>query len=246
MRLLYVALDQHVPGTLGGSIHVQAVAEGLARLGHEVHVAAQDDERLGSRFDPSSDSWKTKPESFLSPSTRCRPRSAARSCAGRAAGRSRGSRARSAPTSSSSGTTTSAARASSRPSDWACPAVLEVNAPVVDYPGSDKARLDRVLGRRADAALARSHLPVDGSLRHAERRDPADLGRSRTRPRDRMGRRRRSLPAGRRRSAAVPARSASRALRIFAGAFRAVARRRASSRPRSPGSPRPATRDSAP
>ena len=28
-----------VPGTLGGSTHVQAVAEGLAALGHEVHVA---------------------------------------------------------------------------------------------------------------------------------------------------------------------------------------------------------------
>jgi hypothetical protein len=39
MRLLYAALDQTVPGTLGGSIHVQAVAEGLAARGHEVHVA---------------------------------------------------------------------------------------------------------------------------------------------------------------------------------------------------------------
>ena len=49
MRLLYVALDQQVPGTLGGSVHVQAVAEGLAKLGHEVHVAAKED--LGSLFD---------------------------------------------------------------------------------------------------------------------------------------------------------------------------------------------------
>ena len=39
MRILYAALDQQVPGTLGGSVHVQAVAEGLAALGHEVHVA---------------------------------------------------------------------------------------------------------------------------------------------------------------------------------------------------------------
>jgi alpha-maltose-1-phosphate synthase len=38
MRILYVATDQMVPGTVGGSIHVQAVAEGLAALGHEVHV----------------------------------------------------------------------------------------------------------------------------------------------------------------------------------------------------------------
>ena len=39
MRLIYVALDQTVPGTLGGSVHVRAVAEGLSRLGHDVHVA---------------------------------------------------------------------------------------------------------------------------------------------------------------------------------------------------------------
>ncbi len=38
MRVLYAALDQQVPGTKGGSIHVRAVAEGLAALGHEVHV----------------------------------------------------------------------------------------------------------------------------------------------------------------------------------------------------------------
>ena len=41
MRILYAAIDQVVPGTLGGSTHVQAVAEGLAALGHEVHVAVR-------------------------------------------------------------------------------------------------------------------------------------------------------------------------------------------------------------
>src|SRR6187200_466176 len=41
MRVLYVATDQVVPGTLGGSVHVQAVAEGLAACGHDVHVATQ-------------------------------------------------------------------------------------------------------------------------------------------------------------------------------------------------------------
>ena len=40
MRLLYCALDQRVPGTLGGSIHTRSVAEGLAALGHDVHVLA--------------------------------------------------------------------------------------------------------------------------------------------------------------------------------------------------------------
>ena len=40
MKILYCAIDQTVPGTTGGSVHVTAVAEGLARLGHEVHVLA--------------------------------------------------------------------------------------------------------------------------------------------------------------------------------------------------------------
>lgn len=40
MRILYAAIDQTVPGTVGGSVHVAAVAEGLAALGHDVHVLA--------------------------------------------------------------------------------------------------------------------------------------------------------------------------------------------------------------
>ena len=40
MKILYVAVDQAVPGTTGGSVHVTAVAEGLAALGHEVHALA--------------------------------------------------------------------------------------------------------------------------------------------------------------------------------------------------------------
>jgi glycosyltransferase involved in cell wall biosynthesis len=39
MRILYTATDQTVPGTTGGSVHVASVAEGLAALGHDVHVA---------------------------------------------------------------------------------------------------------------------------------------------------------------------------------------------------------------
>ena len=38
MRILYSAIDQSVPAAHGGSVHVTAIAEGLARLGHEVHV----------------------------------------------------------------------------------------------------------------------------------------------------------------------------------------------------------------
>ena len=38
MRILYAATDQRVPGEVGGSVHVTAVAAGLAALGHDVHV----------------------------------------------------------------------------------------------------------------------------------------------------------------------------------------------------------------
>jgi glycosyltransferase involved in cell wall biosynthesis len=38
VRILYAAIDQRVPGTVGGSVHVTAVAEGLAARGHDVHV----------------------------------------------------------------------------------------------------------------------------------------------------------------------------------------------------------------
>jgi len=38
MRILYVASDQRVPGSTGGSVHVLEVARGLAARGHEVHA----------------------------------------------------------------------------------------------------------------------------------------------------------------------------------------------------------------
>ena len=40
MRILYAAPDQPIPGTQGGSVHVTSVAEGLAARGHDVHVLA--------------------------------------------------------------------------------------------------------------------------------------------------------------------------------------------------------------
>lgn len=38
MKILYSAIDQSVPAAHGGSVHVTAVAEGLAELGHELRV----------------------------------------------------------------------------------------------------------------------------------------------------------------------------------------------------------------
>lgn len=131
MRILYVALDQTVPGTLGGSVHVQAVAAGLAALGHEVHVAAQ----------PGSGGWPAAAVHWHA----MRPPLGQHHL--------RWMR---------TGAVTELARrlqvdvvmeryynfggegvfAASR---LGVPAVLEVNAPVIDYPGSFKSRLDRAL-----------------------------------------------------------------------------------------------------
>jgi glycosyltransferase involved in cell wall biosynthesis len=38
LRILYSAIDQSVPGPHGASVHVVSVAEGLAELGHDLHV----------------------------------------------------------------------------------------------------------------------------------------------------------------------------------------------------------------
>ena len=54
MRILYCAIDQQVPGTTGGSVHVGAVAGGLAALGHEVHALAR---RGGSSFPEGRVRW---------------------------------------------------------------------------------------------------------------------------------------------------------------------------------------------
>jgi glycosyltransferase involved in cell wall biosynthesis len=45
VRILYVASDQRVPGSTGGSVHVEEVARGLAARGHEMHVLAIPGER---------------------------------------------------------------------------------------------------------------------------------------------------------------------------------------------------------
>jgi glycosyltransferase involved in cell wall biosynthesis len=141
MRLLYVALDQQLPGTLGGSTHVQAVAEGLARLGHEVHVAAQD---LGFRFAQSTDGSKRHPRSFIlhpmaPPLGQPQLRWARRTAITRLA-QEVGAEAIIERYYNFGGEGILSAKR------LGVPAVLEVNAPVIDYPGSGKARLDRLLG----------------------------------------------------------------------------------------------------
>ena len=130
LRILYVALDQKVPGTLGGSVHVQSVAEGLARLGHEVHVATQP----GGPWPEGPVVWHR----IGPPLGRAGLRWARRPAVTRLA-REIGAGIIIERYYNFGGEGVLAANALD------VPAVLEVNAPIIDYPGSAKARLDRAL-----------------------------------------------------------------------------------------------------
>jgi glycosyltransferase involved in cell wall biosynthesis len=130
MRLLYVALDQRVPGTLGGSIHVRAVAEGLAALGHEVHVATQP----GGAWPAGSVRWHAMGPPLGRQQLRWLRTQAVTDLA-----RDVGAEVVMERYYNFGGEGVFAARR------LGVPAVLEVNAPVIDYPGSPKSRLDRAL-----------------------------------------------------------------------------------------------------
>ena len=130
MRILYVATDQTVPGTRGGSVHVQAVAAGLAARGHEVHVVA----RRAGAWPPGPIAWHAFSLPLGSRHLRwMTTRAVARL----------GEHVR--PDAvieryhNFGGEGVLAARR------LGVPSVLEVNAPVIDYPGSTKSRVDRAL-----------------------------------------------------------------------------------------------------
>jgi glycosyltransferase involved in cell wall biosynthesis len=131
MRILYSAIDQVVPGTKGGSVHVTAVAEGLAALGHDVHalVTPGKERPRASAVDwipmrpplGSSHLRLTRSGAIADLAARLRPdviMERYHNFGGEAIG---------------------AANATG------AIAVLEVNAPVIDHPGSRKAWLDRAL-----------------------------------------------------------------------------------------------------
>jgi glycosyltransferase involved in cell wall biosynthesis len=133
VRILYAAIDQVVPGTLGGSTHVQAVAEGLAALGHEVHVAV----RAGAPAAASAaaaPAWHDIGTPLGSPNLRLLRRGALRALATRLRPDVVIERYH-----NFGGEGLLAARA------VGARTVLEVNAPVVDYAGSPKRTLDRLL-----------------------------------------------------------------------------------------------------
>jgi glycosyltransferase involved in cell wall biosynthesis len=132
MKILYCAIDQSVPAAHGGSVHVTAVAEGLAALGHDVHVLVSPGDE--GRLPQGRASW-----SALAPPLGNR--------------RLRLLRARDIRTRARAfrpdvvieryynfgGEGLLAAK------DVGALAVLEVNAPVVDHPGSAKRWVDRAL-----------------------------------------------------------------------------------------------------
>jgi hypothetical protein len=130
VRILYCALDQHVPGTLGGSVHVQSVAEGLAALGHEVHVATQ----AGGGWPTGAVRWHAMGPPFGRQELRWMRTGAITDL-----GRRTQADVIIERYYNFGGEGVFAAARLGRP------AVLEVNAPIVDYPGSPKHRLDRAL-----------------------------------------------------------------------------------------------------
>ncbi len=130
MRILYVAIDQQVPGTLGGSVHVRAVAGGLAALGHEMHVAVSP----GGPWPEGPVHWHAMGPPLGRPALRWMRAGAITELARRVRAQVVIERYY-----NFGGEGVMAARR------LGVPAVLEVNAPIVDYPGSTKSRLDRAL-----------------------------------------------------------------------------------------------------
>jgi glycosyltransferase involved in cell wall biosynthesis len=135
VRILYSAIDQHVPGTKGGSTHVLAVAEGLAARGHEVHVAAAPGD--GGLPAPASDGrlqWHAVEAPLGRAQFRLLRRGALRALAARLRPDVVLERYH-----NFGGEGLLAAKA------VGARTLLEVNAPIIDYPGSPKRLIDRLL-----------------------------------------------------------------------------------------------------
>lgn len=131
MKILYGAIDQPVPGTLGGSVHVAAVAEGLAARGHDVVALVSPGQ---SEPAASHVRWIEMPPPLGSSHLRL-----LRSRAIRRLAEDWRPDAIIERYHNFGGEAIRAART------VGAVAVLEVNAPVVDHPGSTKALVDRAL-----------------------------------------------------------------------------------------------------
>lgn len=140
MRILYSAIDQTVPGTKGGSVHVAAVAEGLAARGHEVTALitpsreATEDLTQRRKGAKGGVRWMALPPPFGSTHLRL-----VRSNAIAAIARGLRPDVIIERYHNFGGEAIGVAR------ELDAIAVLEVNAPVLNHPGSRKALLDRLL-----------------------------------------------------------------------------------------------------
>lgn len=131
MRILYAAIDQVVPGTKGGSTHVTAVAEGLAALGHEMHVLVTEGD---GPFPGGTVHWIPMSPPFGMNQLRWTR-----------SGAVRGLLERLKPDVIIERYYNFGGEAILHARSFSARSVLEVNAPVIDHPGSTKARLDRAL-----------------------------------------------------------------------------------------------------
>ena len=131
MKILYSAIDQVVPGTKGGSVHVAAVAEGLAAFGHEVTALVTPGPRAPRS---SSVTWKA-----LAPPLGSSHLRLARS--GAIAQMARDLR----PDAIIERYHNFGGEAIRVASSVNAVAMLEVNAPVIDHPGSSKALIDHAV-----------------------------------------------------------------------------------------------------
>lgn len=132
MKILYSAIDQSVPAAHGGSVHVTAVAEGLAELGHEVQVLVSPGDR--GEIPSGNARWFA-----LRPPLGSRRLRLLRSRAVTVHARQFQPDVIIERYYNFGGEGILAAR------DVGALAVLEVNAPVVDHPGSLKRLADRAL-----------------------------------------------------------------------------------------------------
>ena len=131
MKILYAAIDQSVPGANGGAVHVVEVANGLAALGHDIHALVTPGD---GPFPEGSVHWHA-----LEPPMGWRHLRWAR--VGRIVEIARAVEA-DVIMERYHNFGGEGVRAAARTGALA---VLEVNAPVIDYPGSTKSRLDRVM-----------------------------------------------------------------------------------------------------
>lgn len=130
MKILYAASDQVVPGTTGGSVHVAAVAEGLAALGHDVHALVTP----GGPLPQGRVHWIPMPPPLGRKQLRWANTAAVRKIAREIR-----------PDAIIERYYNFAGEGVAAAGHVGAIAVLEVNAPVVDHVGSTKRLLDRAL-----------------------------------------------------------------------------------------------------